>query len=88
MQQISSSRTTRRNVTETASRAARLSMTGAATVALLCAVALDVDATVAKFETWAVFAFRGATLLFGLGIVLAISAAVLGSTASARSTST
>jgi hypothetical protein len=59
-------------------------MTGAATVALLGAVALDVVATVAKFETWAVFAFRGATLLFGLGIVLAISAAVLGSTERAR----
>ena len=84
MQQISSSRPTRRSASETASRTARLNVTSAATCALLAAVALDVVATVAKFESWAVFAFRGATLLFGLGIVLAIAAAVMRSTESAR----
>jgi hypothetical protein len=84
MQQISSSRTTPLRGTDPAARTRRLTVTGAAAGALLCAAALDVVATVAKFESWAMLAFRGATLLFGVGIVLAISAAVLHSTQKAR----
>jgi hypothetical protein len=84
MQQISSSRTTRLGGIDAAARTRQLTVTGAAAGALLCAAAFDVVATVAKYERWAMLAFRGATLLLGIGIVLAISAAVLRSTPNAR----
>jgi uncharacterized membrane protein len=65
-------------------RRVRPSVTEAAVGAFLGAVALDVIATVAQFESWAVHAFRAATLLFAVGVVLATYAAVRGRCENAR----
>jgi len=72
MLQISSRRTARPNASE------------AAVGAFLAAVALDVVAIVAQYEPWAVHAFRGATLLFVVGVALATFAAVRGRPENAR----
>lgn len=66
------------------SRTPRLRVTEAALGAFLCAVALDIVASVAQFETWAVHAFRGATLMFVVGIALATYATLVGRVESAR----
>jgi hypothetical protein len=65
-------------------RTALPSVTKAAMGAFLVAAALDVVASLAQLEPWAVHAFRGATLLLVVGVGLASYAAVRGRTENAR----